>query len=166
MGLGLGKRRDESHNPYAYLVLYYQGSAPRAAGGTRYALARATHVQSKLPCAVQYACWRCHVLIGNTGVIFVGGQIWGLQENKLRKSRRTVHNVYYSCFCSMFERKHSATRHDTAAQGTAQHRTTPHSAALRRWAIYIYSWNDLTWACTVIQPRKHIFREFDNRFRD
>ena len=46
----------------------------------------------------------------------------------------------------MFERKHTAQRHSTAAKGTAPHRTAPHGATLRCWAIY-NSRIDLSWAC-------------------
>ena len=45
----------------------------------------------------------------------------------------------------MFERKHTAQRHSTAAKGTAPHRMAPHGATLSSWAIY--SRIDLSWAC-------------------
>ena len=48
----------------------------------------------------------------------------------------------------MFEIKHSAVRHSTAAQVKARHR-----AALRCAAGLLYSWADLSWACIVIQHR-------------
>ena len=46
------------------------------------------------------------------------------------EKRKVVHNTYYTRYCSMFERKHTA-QHDTALQRSARHRTARLRTALR-----------------------------------
>ena len=55
----------------------YKGPAPRAADPARYARARKMSYCCRADCpvcAVLCACWRCHVLVGTTGVIDGGGE--------------------------------------------------------------------------------------------
>ena len=126
-------------------------------------------MQSKLPCCAQLCCVLllpgCYVLIGSTGVICVGEKTGARERSNTldymyvekEKRRKVAHqnNTYYTRYCSMFERKHTA-QHDTAPQRRARQRTVrlrtaPHGATLRCWAIYRRT--DLSRACIVIQQR-------------
>ena len=83
-------------------------------------------------CAVCF-CYRCYVLIGSTGVFCVGEKTGGRERSiHVEKKRRKVahNNTYYTRYCFMFERKHTA-QHDTAPQRRARHRTARLRTALR-----------------------------------
>ena len=83
-----------------------------------------------LSCAVCFS-YRCYVLIGSTG-----GKKQGAVKDQIHvekeKSRKGVHNkTYYTRYCSMFERNHTA-QHDTSApQRRARHGTERLRTALR-----------------------------------
>ena len=89
-----------------------------------------------LSCAVCF-CYRCYVLIGSTGVICVGEKTGAVKDHmheekeKRRKYVVRIHNnTYYTRYCSMFERKHTA-QHDTAPQRRARHGSARLRTALR-----------------------------------
>ena len=86
-----------------------------------------------LSCAV-FFCYRCYLLIGSTGVICVGEKTGDRERlntcRKKRKKTSSTQQQYYTRYCSMFERKHTA-QHDTAPQRRARHRTARLRTALR-----------------------------------
>ena len=95
-----------------------------------------------LSCAVCF-CYRCCVLIGSTGVICMGKKQGPVKDQiHIEEKRRKVahhNNTYYTRYCPMSERKHTA-QHDTAPQRRARQRTVrlrtaPHGATMRCWAI-------------------------------
>ena len=148
----------------ALYVLSHKGSAPRAADAARYACAKKKATKTckgsrkKRPmiwceqridnaesCLCRANClvlsvlcayWRCHLLMGSTGVICMGEKTWGPRDQIRKKQKERVRNNSYTWYCCMFERKHSAARPSIAAQGNARHRTASHGAALRCWTIY------------------------------
>ena len=110
---------------YLIFLIFYKGSAPRAADATRYARARQGRMQLKtykggrekrpmiwceqqcqellrancpvvLSCAVCF-CYRCYVLIGSTGVICVGGKTGcRKRSNTYRKRKKRKSSTPYT----------------------------------------------------------------------
>ena len=71
------------------------------------------------------------------GGYFAWGKTGGRERSntcrKIKKKRSGTHNAYYTRYCSMFQRKHTA-QHDTAPQQRA-HGTAPHGSARLRTAL-------------------------------
>ena len=142
----------------ALYVLSHKGSAPRAADAARYACAKKKATKTckgsrkKRPmiwceqridnaesCLCRANClvlsvlcayWRCHLLMGSTGVICVGEKTWGPREIKYGKSKKkeyAITRIPGTAVCS----KESTARHDPASQRRATHDTAPHRTALR-----------------------------------
>ena len=95
-----------------------------------------------LSCAV-YFCYRCHVLVGTTGVICVGRKQGAVKDQihvEKEKKRKVVPNNTYiipgTALCSKESTQRSTTQHRSEGHGTAPHGSARCYAALLGY-IYI-----------------------------